>query len=399
MIRNKILIVLLTAIFACTGIGACGSATESFTDEVVGAVGKIASDMPSAENTYTSLEDVGRAMEEAMSRGEIELIFNVTGIDETDLQNIGDNFSTFWGSPLQYTVNSKLKDIEGIIPNQAVDVKNITNTFGLSNNYYVFAFIRNGMPIPEDKPHAQEIADALPGIAAEIFTDPAASDYDKTLAAHDWLVANLEYDDTTPEAGDKNGSFGAIVLKRTMCRGYSEALMLLLKCFTDIDVVQIIGSAHNIKAESPTPVEWVGHAWNAVRLNGNWYHIDATFDDPVGNPAGQVSHFFFGQTDTVMSGNHRWTPGYFPASTAENFLFYRADGLFAEDWDSFQETATDMLTAGNPQSFEVATRNVTIDNDNIQFIYKLRSDVEEIRWDEQRWQDIGVQAIELVYSE
>jgi hypothetical protein len=39
-----------------------------------------------------------------------------------------------------------------------------------------------------------------------------------------------------------------------------------------------------------------------------------------------------------------------------------------------------------------------IDEENIQFIYKIRREIDEIRWGEQIWNDICVNSIELVYG-
>ena|GEM_PF-2556585 len=431
MIKNKLAVILLIVAIAAAGLGSC-SKIQDVTEVIT-------QDLPTADNTLTSLLDISHAMQDAMSQGETELTFNATGVSEDELKNIGNNLSTFWGKPVRYTINNEFDDIDGIVPGSAVNVQNITNSFELSNNYYVYDYIRNGTPIPDDKPNAKEIANALPGIAAGIFTDPGASDYEKTLAAHDWIVANIDYDDTIPGIGEENSSYGAIVHKRTMCQGYAEALELLLRCYTDIETEQIVGEALNYTnedlssdstdepgAEVATGADssgvdssgadgsgtdgsgdagavqpsgdWGGHAWNAVKLDGAWYQIDPTFNDPKDNPSGQISHFYFGQTDEVMSKNHRWADGYFPVSDTQNFLYFRQSGLFADDWDGFQTILTGLLQESPVPSLEIAVQGASIDESNIQFIYKVRKDLEMIRWSEQVWNDIHVEAIELYYS-
>ena len=364
----------------------------------------ITRDIPSAKDTLTSLLEVNNAMSEAMSRGETELTLNVAGIGEDELRAIGENMSTFWGKPTHYTVTNEYKDVDGIIPGRLTDVKTITNIFELSYNYYVFDHIKNGKPIPGDVPRAGDIAAVLPAIASEIFSDPLASDYEKTLAAHDWLVANLEYDVATPSISDENGTYGAFILRRTMCQGYAEALELLLKCYTDVEVVQIVGEAlntalfRNADEAGASPEDWRGHAWNAVNMLGDWYQIDTTFNDPLGNPTGRVSHFYFGQSDGVMLKNHRWVYDFFPSSYAGDFLFYRQSGLFAEDWDSFQSIVEELLAEEPIDFFEVAVRNETVNEDNIQFIYKALDNLDAIMWSEQVWNNIHVHSIELLFN-
>jgi len=397
---NHYISFLLAAVLAAALFCACEPASK-----VAEVAETVTRDIPSARDTLTSTLEINHAMAEAMSRGETELTFNVADIGEDVLRAIGDNLSTFWGKPTHYTITNEYKNIDGIVSGRSVDVKTITNTFELSNNYYIYDFLRNGNPIPAEKTRAKEIAAVLPAIASEIFPDPNASDYEKTLAAHDWIVANLEYDATTPSISDENSTYGAFILGRTMCQGYAEALELLLKCYTDVEIVQIVGEALNTGLyrnggdQAGVSGDWRGHAWNAVKMFGDWYQIDPTFNDPLGNPTGRVTHFYFGQSDGVMLENHRWEFEYFPASYAGDFLFYRQSGLFAEDWDSFQEIVEALIAAEPPpEFFEVAVRGETINEENIQFVYSALDNLDAILWSEQVWNDIHVHSIELVFN-
>jgi len=396
--RKRIVIFALSAIIAAAGFGACGPIKN-----LVEVVDMMTQDLPTASDTLTTLVEVSRAMEDAMKRGETEITFNATGISEDEIRGIGLNMSTFWGAPVRYSINNEFKGIEGIIPGKAVDVKNVTSVFELSNNFFVYDYIKNNNPIPLERSRAKEIADILPSIAAEIFSDPGATDYENALAAHDWLVAKIEYDENSPGLSEKNGSYGAFVLKETMCVGYSEALELLLRCYTETEAIQIVGEASNpnrLNAAGDTDGQgndWGGHAWNAVKIDGNWYHIDVTFNDPIGDTSDQISHFYFGQNDEVMSKNHRWDADYFPAANAENFLYFRQSGKFMEDWDSFVAAFTGILAEQQVGYIEMAIKGATINEKNIQFAYKVRRNLDEIWWRSQSWEDVNIVTIELLY--
>ncbi len=85
------------------------------------------------------------------------------------------------------------------------------------------------------------------------------NDYEKALALHDWLVRNAEYDYTyTHHSGDY------MLLNGTgVCQAYALAYETLLD-YAGIENTFEHGD---------------NHIWNMVKLGGDWYHIDVTWDD------------------------------------------------------------------------------------------------------------------------
>ncbi|MBO5078039.1 MAG: hypothetical protein J5584_10665 [Clostridia bacterium] len=88
---------------------------------------------------------------------------------------------------------------------------------------------------------------------------------EKIRAAHDWIVLTYQYD-TTPKSRHLSSMLetGAGV-----CQCYAE---LFYVCMGELGVPCrfISGTA---KGES--------HAWNAIELEGEWYYVDVTWDDPL----------------------------------------------------------------------------------------------------------------------
>ena len=112
------------------------------------------------------------------------------------------------------------------------------------------------------------------------------SNYEKIIEVHDWMVENIEYD-TNLVAEEPYSISGALTPRRAVCEGYARAFKYLLDEL-DIPCVMVIGTATNSQGETEN------HAWNYVQLNGNWYAVDSTWDDPVvigGGTASEESRY------------------------------------------------------------------------------------------------------------
>lgn len=114
------------------------------------------------------------------------------------------------------------------------------------------------------------------------------SDYDKILQVHDTLVNSLEYDSTLNKTNTHN-IYGALVQKSVVCEGYAKAYKYILDAL-NIENILVSGTATNSSNETES------HMWNYVKLNGNWYGIDVTWDDPIiigGSQKNNLRHDYF----------------------------------------------------------------------------------------------------------
>lgn len=108
------------------------------------------------------------------------------------------------------------------------------------------------------------------------------SKVNKLKYIHDWLIYSVEYDykdlaaleeESTAGASNKYrymyNEYGAIVEGQAICQGYAYAFKA---------IVDELNRQTNsgIKCEIAYASD---HAWNRVKLNGKWYHIDVTWDD------------------------------------------------------------------------------------------------------------------------
>jgi hypothetical protein len=314
------------------------------------------------------------SVRDALKSGKTKLQLDVKG-RESEIGDIMDdmtsNLSPFWGSPTQYKVTDKFTDIDlGESEGRSSDVTRLELTLELSENYYVYrAYTDASFKIPENQARAAEIFAALPDIISEIDTLSAekagSPSYALTLAAHDWLVSNLTYNDSIDQFSYHNGIYGALVERNTMCLGYAEALQLILMCKNEKNVEMVVGESSGENGE------WIGHAWNLIKIDGHIMHVDATFDDPRGDAQDIISHIYLGQDDAFMKADHRWSEAYYPPAVSENYYYYRKSGLFVTSSKAFRKTVRNIISKNRPAGLEIAVEGFKLKDDDLQFIYGI----------------------------
>ena len=124
-----------------------------------------------------------------------------------------------------------------------------------------------------------------------------ASDYEIELFLHDYICQNVSYVDTG--ANDmRYTAYGALVEKQAICEGYARAMQLLLNEFS-IPSTLVCGYSLE-RGES--------HMWNSVKIGGDWYNLDVTWDDDDQNRL--TTHRYFNLTDSELSKTHIADPDF-----------------------------------------------------------------------------------------
>ena len=97
----------------------------------------------------------------------------------------------------------------------------------------------------------------------------------RVKALHDYVADRIAYDAPSFFAGRYPPQDAETVFKtRTaVCAGYAKLLEALGQAMGE-EIVYVVGDARS----STSDLSGQGHAWNAVKVNGKWYLIDATWD-------------------------------------------------------------------------------------------------------------------------
>ena len=97
--------------------------------------------------------------------------------------------------------------------------------------------------------------------------------YNKVKQVHDYLIDNVTYDSDS-NLDMSHSIYGALINNLAVCDGYAKAYKYILDNI-GISCVEVCGVAQNSNGEIEN------HAWNDVLIDGTWYAVDVTWDDPI----------------------------------------------------------------------------------------------------------------------
>lgn len=160
-----------------------------------------------------------------------------------------------------------------------------TTTRNNKNTYYVY--INNGNEANyfvdefSSKDQVEQAIASIEQVKNKLMQDRSGNAYEDIKMVHDYLVENIDYD-TSVSRNNIYNVYGALVNGEAVCEGYARAFKYILDEM-EIPCTLVIGKATNSEGRTEN------HAWNYVNLNGNWYAVDSTWDDPVIIGGGFVS--------------------------------------------------------------------------------------------------------------
>ena len=108
----------------------------------------------------------------------------------------------------------------------------------------------------------------------KITSNLNGSTYDKILQVHNYLIDSINYDSSGADLELSHTIYGALINKSAVCDGYAKAFKYILDS-VGISCVEVCGIAQNSSGATES------HAWNDVLLDGKWYAVDTTWDDPI----------------------------------------------------------------------------------------------------------------------
>ncbi len=217
-------------------------------------------------------------------------------------------------TPLNYYRNKAGNDYNAIcfsseINNSIIQSASIlgTNLTKLTNNY-TFAYGETALQKASVETFAQNTVNSV--------ITPSMTNYQKVKALHDFVVDYSSYDTTY----DNAYPYQLVITHLGICQSYAGLLWMLLDKagFESRIVFKGVGTdeyGNENSAQGSNGVYWEPHAWNMVYLNGIWYHIDATWDDPIPSSGPPILRYnYFLKSSATMQADHSWDISAYPVA-------------------------------------------------------------------------------------
>ena len=185
--------------------------------------------------------------------------------------------------------------------------------YGVINDHPEFYYVRTGYSYSYNG--SGRITTIIPKYMDYAFDDEAfleatqdalslieddMTELEKALVLHDYIAVTCAYDYDNYLAGTLPemvyNSYGVLVERSAVCQGYALAYKYLL--------AQAGIEAYMVSSKS------MNHAWNIVRLDGEYYQVDVTWDDPTYDKIGRARHYYMFISDATFKSSRKhygWT--------------------------------------------------------------------------------------------
>ena len=197
------------------------------------------------------------------------------------------------------------------------------------------------------------------------------SEWDKEKYVHDFICENIRYDKLKkPYSHEIIGPLGHGV---GVCEGIAKSVKVLCDALGVWCIIAICGN-------NPEKGIKYRHTWNIVRINGQYYHLDATFDNTLGkNEDGStnIRYDYFNLDDKNIFRDHEPLIAPAPPCPDGNHFYYREKKLSFTKLEDVYKRALQAAKKGREFTFHwrggYLTREVLADLvDQIQAAGKTR---------------------------
>jgi hypothetical protein len=184
------------------------------------------------------------------------------------------------------------------------------------------------------------------------YIRPGMSAIEKEIIIHDYIVNNTDYfiySGTT--TNDIYSEYGVFYNNEAVCQGYAEAAKLLLN-LAGIYSINVVGTGSG-----------QSHAWNIVKLYGDCYHMDVTWDDPITTDGTDILRYdYFNITQQEVLKDHALDSTMtYPAAYGTRYNYFAYTGTLFSTRDQVIGYIKDMVAEGTDSfSFKISNYSAAV---------------------------------------
>ncbi|MBR0380969.1 MAG: hypothetical protein IJH71_00855 [Eubacterium sp.] len=158
------------------------------------------------------------------------------------------------------------------------------------------------------------------------------TDYEKILYVYEYLIKSTDYE---MEAKNNQHVDSVLLGKQSVCAGYAKTSKLLLNQL-GIEAYYVRGLSKDPPKDDPMGGS---HAWNIVKCEGEYYHLDTTWGDPLFKGEGvkrpdEVLYDYLNCDDEETFRTHTLDDHYkYPACNRMEWNYYVVNGRYFQSYD------------------------------------------------------------------
>ena len=188
---------------------------------------------------------------------------------------------------------------------------------------------------------------------------PDMTEFECELYFHDYIVNNCRYFKEIYSGSENQKcytSYGCLVNKKAVCGGYTAAFSLLLS--------KVGIKSSTVEGERKDRTENIGHVWNAVKLDGKWYHTDVTWNDDTSGDFSDVysrRYYFLNLTTEEITRDHEISPLYgkklnndgdfynefIPECNSDDYNYFKLNCPVLSSFDDVEAVTAALTTAAS----------------------------------------------------
>ncbi len=169
------------------------------------------------------------------------------------------------------------------------------------------------------------------------------TEWEKELYIHDFICRNVRYDKLKkPYSHEIIGPLGHGV---GVCEGIAKTVKILCDRLGVWCMIPVCGN-------NPEKGIKYRHTWNILRINGTYVHLDATFDNTLGNgEADGLRYDYFNLDDRAVFRDHEPLIAPAPACASSELFYYRAARLSFTRMEEVGRRTEQAARKGKPFTF------------------------------------------------